>query len=53
MFEVLQVKQALPSLSMGDHPHLGSELGPTHQVVSRLMRGHIGSIGVVMKNRQC
>jgi len=44
---LLQVQQALPNLSMGDHPHLGSKSSPNHQVWSRLALGHIGSSGVV------
>lgn len=46
------MKQTLPSLSMGDHPHLGFDSTPTDQVVSRPSWGHTGSSGVVMKNSQ-
>lgn len=46
------VQQAHPSLLVGDHPHLGFESTPSHQVVSRPTWGHTGSSGVILKKPQ-
>lgn len=46
------VQQTLPSLSMCEHSHSGFESVATHQVVSRLAWGNVGSICVILKNPQ-